>query len=561
MEKKLKTNFILKGFAVFAFVAFCLLAILAGVTLPFVSNASTSDSAVASADSGSIYIPLSEVQSNTLYYSISVPNDNININADISSSSFRVFTAFVPNSDISFPCFAFKQYGSNKNCFELNYTKGEITYNFQTLFTANVYSNEFRFDSGFFIDSSNIHANATKLNILIRTIPFSSDTDVESLNNQIATLTAEKNALQIQVNTLTSEKATLQAQLTEKQNQIDTLTTEKNALQTQVNNLTDENNDLKNHLGFNSEFGFIGTLRSNRIYFNLKFAPEIPSDKLCPYGENAIINGYYKQGNDFYLPVLVAYDSSGNEVTAGFTGWKFTCYLNSDGLPSTSFRLDFLVENLAVYHIDSVELTGKCFSTPDYSHGYAIVGADYVGAGISVYSSPKSQYFYDLKPNYFSQSQVRNFLAFFHYLTYEPVDDAFYLAGLNAASKGYYDDGYKKGYSVGEDVGYNSGFSAGDAQGFARGVDSANTYSFLGLFGAIFDAPIKALFGGSSTLPAGTTITDSNGKTITLQSTTTVNRAGLLNFNLMGVNLSGFVLALFSISIIVVVIKFALAKK
>ena len=45
MEKKLKINFIVKGIAVFAFVAFCLLAILAGVTLPFVSNASTADNA------------------------------------------------------------------------------------------------------------------------------------------------------------------------------------------------------------------------------------------------------------------------------------------------------------------------------------------------------------------------------------------------------------------------------------------------------------------------------------------------------------------------------------
>ena len=51
MEKKLKINFILKGIAVFAFVAFCFLAILAGVTLPFVSNASTADSAVASSES------------------------------------------------------------------------------------------------------------------------------------------------------------------------------------------------------------------------------------------------------------------------------------------------------------------------------------------------------------------------------------------------------------------------------------------------------------------------------------------------------------------------------
>ena len=642
MEKKLKINFILKGIAVFAFVAFCLLAILAGVTLPFVSNANTVDSAVASAEGDSLYIPLSQVQANTVYYAISVPNDTVNINAPL-GSSIGLFNLTPNDSNNTFRLGAV--HIIDKNYVEMYIIKDGISYDYQFLFIANVVSSEFRYDAGFtFSDINSIHSSAFDLNILVRTVPFATDTDLENLENQIATLTAEKNALQIQVNNLTAEKATLQSQLTEKQNQIDTLTAEKatlqsqltekqnqidtltaekatlqsqliekqnqidtltaekatlqaqltekqnqidtlitekatlqsqltekqdqidtltaekNSLQTQVNNLTDENNDLNNRLGFNSEFGFIGTLRSNRIYFNLKFAPEIPSDKLCPYGENAIINGYYKQGNDFYLPVLVAYDSSGNEVTAGFTGWKFTCVLNPDGSPTTSFRLDFLVENLAVYHIDSVELNGKCFSTPDYSHGYAIVGADYVGTGISVYSSPKSQYFYDLKPNYFTQNQVRNFLAFFHYLTYVPVDDAFYLAGLNAASKGYYDDGYKKGYSVGEDIGYNSGFSAGDSQGYARGVESANTYSFLGLFGAIFDAPIKALFGGTSTLPAGTTITDSNGNTITLQSTTTVNRAGLLNFNLMGVNLSGFVLALFSLSILVVVIKFALAK-
>ena len=38
MDKKLKFNAFLKGVSFFAFVAFCLLAILAGVTLPFLSK-------------------------------------------------------------------------------------------------------------------------------------------------------------------------------------------------------------------------------------------------------------------------------------------------------------------------------------------------------------------------------------------------------------------------------------------------------------------------------------------------------------------------------------------
>lgn len=176
-----------------------------------------------------------------------------------------------------------------------------------------------------------------------------------------------------------------------------------------------------------------------------------------------------------------------------------------------------------------------------------------------VYASLNKSYKYYLQPS-ITQNDVYKFFALIDYRNYKPLDNDFYVAGYNSASKGYYDTGYNKGYSAGEKSGYNKGFSAGDSAGYARGVENAGNYSFLSLFGAIFDAPIKAIFGGTSTLPAGTTITDSNGNTITLQSTTTVNRAGLLNFNLMGVNLSGFVLALFSLSILVVVIKFALAK-
>lgn len=540
MEKKLKINFILKGIAVFAFVAFCLLAILAGVTLPFVSNASTADSAVASAENDcatasaesdtfnplDFCIPLSQCNTTDTYYGFYITQDFYNTIksfnfGDIYIHLVGTFSIVGSGADSLLALI----YDTDTNVKSLRASFGDgylfelgsslISYNYNNIYYIT--------DKGF--KFSSIETNTFNNSLMVfNQLPFGGDTS--ALENQIATLTAEKNALQ-----------------------------------TQVNNLTDENKNLKNRLGFNSEFGFIGNLRSNRIYFNLKFAPKIPSDKLCPYGENAIINGYYKQDNDFYLPVLVAYDSSGNEVTAGFTGWKFTCVLNPDGSPTTSFRLDFFVENLAVYYIDSVELNGKCFTTPDYSHGYAIVGADYVGDGISVYSSPKSQYFYDLKPNYFSQSQVRNFLAFFHYLTYEPVEDAFYLAGLNAASKGYYDDGYKQGYDVGNTDGYNNGFSAGDSKGYQRGLDDANNYTFLSLFGAIFDAPIQALFGGTQRLPAGTKITDSSGKTITLTSDTVVNRGGMLNFELMGVNLSGFVLALFSLSIIIIVIKFALAKR
>ena len=618
MDKKLKFNAFLKGVSIFAFVAFCLLAILAGVTLPFVSNASTLDSAVASTDIGEDFIPLSNAVIGTTYYGIYIPDNTKNwtATADDSPYQLRLFNFHTLDTNYNLICYSYKQRTFRDFLLKIDFdgTKRDVQYICET----SRFENQYIYDNGFVLDE--IVSASSVFDIYLRTSPYIGDvssyiTQIETLTaeknalqaqltekqqqietliaennalqaqltekqNQIDTLTAEKNALQSQVDsltaekatlqaqltekqnmidTLTAEKATLQSQLTEKQNQIDTLTAEKNALQTQVNDLTDENNDLKKSLGFKSRFGYIGDLKNNQMFLNLRAAPRIPDDIYCPYRNDTLVN-YNKKGNDYYLSIVDAYDSNNNVVTESFSGWKFINKKNPDGTPSSFYDFEFFIRDIRIAHIDTVEFVNNCFSTPNYNNIYYLVSTDFLDANYAAYGSDKGQYFYSLR-SYLSKDDVRDFFALFDLTYYIPVNDAFYLAGYNNASKGYFDDGYNQGYSVGKDEGYNTGFSAGDAQGFARGVDSANTYSFLGLFGAIFDAPIKAIFGGTSTLPAGTKITDSNGNTITLQSTTTVSRGGLLNFDIMGVNLSGFVLALFSISIIVVVIKFALARR
>lgn len=528
MEKKLKVNFILKGIAVFAFVAFCLLAILAGVTLPFVSNASTIDSATASADSNTFNlldfcIPLSQCNTNDTYYGFYITQDFYNT---ISSFNFGdiyvhiVGTFSIVGSGSDSLCALIYDTDTNVKSLRASFGTGylfelgssQISYNYTNKYY--ITTDGFKFSS---IESNTFNGSLYVFNQL----PFGGDTS--DLENQIATLTAEKNALQ-----------------------------------SQVNNLTDENNNLKNSLGFKSRFGYIGDLKNNQMFLNLRSAPIIPADIYCPYRNDALVN-YNKFGNDYYLSIVDAYDSNNNVVTDSFSGWKFINKKNPDGTSSNLYDFEFFIRDLRLAHIDTVEFVNNCFSTPNYNNIHYLVSTDFLDANYAAYGSDKSQYFYSLK-SYLNKDDVRDFFALFDLTNYIPVNDAFYLDGYNNASKGYFDDGYNQGYSIGKDEGYNTGFSAGDSAGFARGVESANNYSFLSLFGAIFDAPIKALFGGTSTLPAGTTITDSNGNTMTLQSTTTVNRAGLLNFNLMGVNLSGFVLALFSLSILVVVIKFALAK-
>jgi hypothetical protein len=112
-----------------------------------------------------------------------------------------------------------------------------------------------------------------------------------------------------------------------------------------------------------------------------------------------------------------------------------------------------------------------------------------------------------------------------------------YQAGINLNS------GYSTGYQSGYNIGYQAGILAGNTQGYEAGYESGNAdgyntgyqeglaanndYTFLGLIGAVIDAPIQAF-------------------------------TGLFNFEIFDVNIKNLLLALFTASIIVVVIKFAL---
>ena len=63
---------------------------------------------------------------------------------------------------------------------------------------------------------------------------------VPALEQQLGSMTAEKNALQRQITAMNSEKITLQNQVSSIQNQIQTLESEKQTLQNEVNDLTRE---------------------------------------------------------------------------------------------------------------------------------------------------------------------------------------------------------------------------------------------------------------------------------------------------------------------------------
>lgn len=599
MEKKLKVNFILKGIAVFAFVAFCLLAILAGVTLPFVSNASTVDCAVVSAENDcasasaesdtfnplDFCIPLSQCNTTDTYYGFYITQDFYNT---ISSFNFGdiyvhlIGTFSIVGSGSDSLCALIYDTDTNVKSLRASFGSGylfelgssQIPYNYSNIYY--ITANGFKFSS---IETNSFNGSLYVFNQL----PFGGDTS--DLENQIATLTAEKNALQAQltekqnqidtliaektalqtqVNNLTSDKAALQAQLTEKQNQIDTLTAEKNALQNQISNLN-----------FMSHFGNFDNLGSSDFYVNLSSDIVLP-EIFYQFTNNSIpINGWFKVGEGANMSIygLNLFDRFYYNGTqeSGFLNCGFR--LTRKSIPSTTMpptytikgTLEFIVYDTLVWSADcdfDYDTDTKVETITNIRNGSFKVSSNY-DEDTNVYqlTVPDNKLFL-LNENYNkSYDTFRSFVVQQDYKkTRIPSDNALYLNGYQSASKDFYNNGYNDGVAVGEKSGYNKGFTAGDAQGYNRGVEVGGNYSFLGLFGAIFDAPIQAIFGGTTTLPAGTTITDKNGNTTTLLSSATVKRAGLLNFDIMGVNLSGFVLALFSLSILVVVIKFALGK-
>lgn len=122
-----------------------------------------------------------------------------------------------------------------------------------------------------------------------------------------------------------------------------------------------------------------------------------------------------------------------------------------------------------------------------------------------------------------------------------------YSTGFSLGFTGGYNSGYTQGYSegstegfdkgnaLGVETGYENGYSEGQHYGYNIGYErgkydsEASDYTFLGLFGAIIDAPLNAF-------------------------------KSMFDFEIFGVNMTGFFLSLFSIAVILVVVKLLIGR-
>lgn len=115
----------------------------------------------------------------------------------------------------------------------------------------------------------------------------------------------------------------------------------------------------------------------------------------------------------------------------------------------------------------------------------------------------------------------------------------YYLTIPNLTDNEYYNQGYQQGqqngyntgYNVGQTAGYNEGYSVGQTtgynNGYSDGMEDSNQYTFLNLLSATIDAPVKYF-------------------------------QSLFNFELLGVNLQGFLTGLFTLCVIVTIVKLCL---
>lgn len=103
-----------------------------------------------------------------------------------------------------------------------------------------------------------------------------------------------------------------------------------------------------------------------------------------------------------------------------------------------------------------------------------------------------------------------------YYFTPEMSDNMIYQQGYNAGLSDNQSSIYQSGYKAGETIGYNKGYNVG--------LEDTNQYTFLNLVSATIDAPFHYF-------------------------------TSLFGFELLGVNLQSFLMALFTICVVITIIN------
>lgn len=145
--------------------------------------------------------------------------------------------------------------------------------------------------------------------------------------------------------------------------------------------------------------------------------------------------------------------------------------------------------------------------------------------------------YYDVNDNYIdfafffiTDPSTTNGQNFVNHFTYD--DREYYLYQVDDFSgNAIYDSGYTAGQQYGEGVGYTQGYNVGKNDGYNLGYNTAlnnrDIYTFDNLLSAVIDVPVRTF-------------------------------TSLFNFEILGVNLSGFFLGLLTCCIVITIVRLLL---
>ena len=213
--------------------------------------------------------------------------------------------------------------------------------------------------------------------------------------------------------------------------------------------------------------------------------------------------------------------------TGGYADFSFTASIlqssiiqNFDGYVPYRVSYKFLptVDNSSAIDI-KIDWFDTSLNRNDFSMEIRLLAS---GPISNVYSS----YF-----SFFLQSDYSDYMSHrcdlisaYDYFKYQGDS---YQVGYGVGQQVGYNNGYDVGYGNGRTDGYNIGLSDGKDIGFNQGLAQGGDVSWFNLFTSWFDVPIQAL-------------------------------TGLFNFELLGINLWSFLRAIFTVVVIVAVVKFIL---
>lgn len=129
----------------------------------------------------------------------------------------------------------------------------------------------------------------------------------------------------------------------------------------------------------------------------------------------------------------------------------------------------------------------------------------------------------------------------------EGYDEGYDRGSYDGYQDGY-DDGSYYGYDEGYTEGYDEGYTIGRNTGFNQGVEQAGNYTFFSLITSVFDAPLRVILGEWVD-------TDGDDVSDTLE-------GGFLNFYVpvLDIDLAPLIISLFTVCIIILVLRFILVR-